>query len=107
MLVQCRTEFLISHSRILLLLLLIVHLEPTQTSNAFINVRFILISLQTAIAIARRASTQSQKLLPLAHPRQEKPRQPPCSPCLRVSVVRFNYSPPAPTRPQSLSSPQC
>src|SRR5579864_5614842 len=29
MLIQCRTDLLISHSRILLLLLLIVHLEPS------------------------------------------------------------------------------
>jgi len=29
MLIQCRTELLISHPRILLLLLLIVHLEPS------------------------------------------------------------------------------
>jgi hypothetical protein len=28
-LIQCRTDLLISHSRILLLLLLIVHLEPS------------------------------------------------------------------------------
>jgi hypothetical protein len=29
MLIQCRTDLLISHSRILLHLLLIVHLEPS------------------------------------------------------------------------------
>jgi hypothetical protein len=29
MLIQCGTDLLISHSRILLLLLLIVHLEPS------------------------------------------------------------------------------
>jgi hypothetical protein len=29
MLIQCRADLLISHSRILLLLLLIVHLEPS------------------------------------------------------------------------------
>jgi hypothetical protein len=38
MLIQCRTDLLISHSRILLVLLLIVHLEPSTKQRIHENI---------------------------------------------------------------------